>query len=52
MNTDELPNDIENIHLAEAAMAARASKEFMEPSDLESADDEQTSEQVRECKRQ
>lgn len=49
LNTDHLPDNTENIHLAEVAMAARASKEFMEPNDLESPDDEQTSEQMREC---
>ncbi|KAF8935974.1 hypothetical protein BGZ47_009714 [Haplosporangium gracile] len=43
LNTNHLPDDIEHIHRAKAAMAARANKEFMGPNDLELSDDEQTS---------
>jgi len=48
LNTNHLPDDIDHIHRAKAAMAARANKEFMGPNDLELPDDEQTSEQMRE----
>ncbi|KAF9548515.1 hypothetical protein EC957_006328 [Mortierella hygrophila] len=45
LNTNNLPDDINHIHRAKAAMTARANKEFMGPNDLELSDDEQTSEQ-------
>lgn len=48
LNSNHLPDDIDHIHRAKAAMAARANKEFMGPNDLELPDDEQTSEQMRE----
>ncbi|KAF9116077.1 hypothetical protein BGX30_006075 [Mortierella sp. GBA39] len=44
LNTNHLPDDIDHIHRAKAAMAARANKEFMGPNDFELPDDEQTSE--------
>jgi len=48
LNSNHLPDDIDHIHRAKAAMAARANKEFMGSNDLELPDDEQTSEQTRE----
>lgn len=52
LDSNHLPDDIDHIHRAKAAMAARANKEFMGPNDLELSDDEQTSEQMRERKGQ
>ncbi|KAF9079714.1 hypothetical protein BGX23_003373 [Mortierella sp. AD031] len=40
LNSNHLPDDIDHIHRAKAAMAARVNKEFMGPNDLELLDDE------------
>lgn len=52
LNSNHLPDDIDHIHRAKAAVAARANKEFMGPNDLELSDDEQTSEQTSEQMRE
>lgn len=40
LNSNHLPDDIDHIHRAKTAMAARANKEFMGPNDFELLDDE------------
>jgi hypothetical protein len=52
LNSENLPDDIDHIHRAKAAMAARAYKEFTGPNDVELTDDEQTSELVKESQEQ
>lgn len=52
LNSNHLPDDIDHIHRAKAAVAARANKEFMGPNDLELSDDERTSEKTRESQEQ